>query len=292
MYALLALLYLIFFSNWLLGVYFPLGAGLLLFNFIYPCPIHVDLVQSFSHWTYFIVWIYHILFISFSIQGCSVYFRVFLILKNVAVLSAISFSAKVIFLRNPKHAPGGSNIRVEGFMVGPCMVSSLELCFLVIFLIQISTPIELFKFGFWEGRFWDPIPQFSHPLPRAKAGFLWGVWARRWRPAPGAWLCIFQHPASIRGQALECMFGPNMQRSCIGNSLIPLTVKEYRKYGRKGPLVKSFKDRFKRAKNEAFENAKTVQLLWEAETMTATFGSMNSPLGADDIVLAGHSIHG
>lgn len=150
-----------FFFNWLLGVYFPCGAGLLRFNFIYPYPIRVDLVQSFSYWTYFIVWIYHISFISFSIQGCSVYFRVFLILKNVAVLSVISFSAKVIFLRNPKHAPGGSNIHVEGFMVGPCTVSSLELCFLVIFLIQISTPIELFKFGFWEGV--SEIPFLSFP---------------------------------------------------------------------------------------------------------------------------------
>lgn len=36
----------------------------------------------------------------------------------------------------------------------------------------------------------------------------------------------------------------------------------------------------------------TVQLLREAETMTATFGSMNAPLGADDVILAGHSIHG
>ena len=36
----------------------------------------------------------------------------------------------------------------------------------------------------------------------------------------------------------------------------------------------------------------TVQLLRGAETMIATFGSMDASLGADDVILAGHSIHG
>ena len=47
MYALFALLYLIvLFFNWLLRVYLVQGCSFM-FNFIYPCPIHVDLVQSF-----------------------------------------------------------------------------------------------------------------------------------------------------------------------------------------------------------------------------------------------------
>ena len=96
---------------------------------------------------------------------------------------------------------------------------------------------------------------------------------------------------SIRAQALECVFGPNMQWSCIGNSDLFNTKGIQKILKEEAPGKKCLASRSLKMRHLKVLIL-TVQLLREAETMRATFGSMNVPLGADGVILADHSTHG
>lgn len=116
----------------------------------------------------FIICIYHILFISCTIQGYLVYFQVLL-----PYLLVISFLAGVTYPRNPKCTmTGWTNIPVQGWWLIPVGFTSCEVWFpVVVFFVQISIPIELCEFGSWK---WGLRSHFLflHTPPRAKARFL------------------------------------------------------------------------------------------------------------------------